>query len=331
MLLGLPVFAPEVPATIEFSPAGERHLRLVLAMSRLGMITDDDLTSLRRTRMTASAIRTLIERGWHRVIGGDYTFQTISAYARLILPEAADEEFIGSDDTPLIGFVINASQPQWFCIGKAFTAIESEVPGLGCAALRILDSTLCHFGAPHTPSGAFELAQNLYWQGEEDEALAIEENGEDCEIPTRADLFGTIPEWAYKTYGTDRISITDAEFAAHVERLAGTPVGKMLAALLRLKELDTDDKPFAPAHEEHSWPNEPPVVCGWDEDEDFSQIFDDNYRYYCEGGDEPPWIGCVKFEPSEESISESLVAIRHTGAVLQALDKAIFEVKEFSV
>lgn len=286
MLLSLPVIAPGVPATIEFSPAGERHLRLVLAMSRLGMITDDDLASLRRTRMTTSAIRTLIERGWHRAIGGDYTYQMISAYARLLLPDAADEDFIGSDGTPLIGFAINASQPQWITIDKAFTAIESEAPGLGCAAIKVLDSALCHFGVPHTPSGAFDMAQNLYWMGEEDETLAIEENGEDCDMPTRAGLFQGVPEWAYKTYGEERLSITDDEFAAHVERLA---------------------------------------------DADFSQIFDDNYRYYCEGGEEPPWIGCVSFEPSEQSISESLTVIRHTGSVLQALDKALIEIKEFSV
>lgn len=331
MLLSLPVIAPEVPATIEFSPAGERHLRLVLAMSRLGMITDDDLASLRRTRMTTSAIRTLIERGWHRAIGSDYTFQTISAYARLILPDPTDEDFIGGDGTPLIGLAINASQPQWISIGKAFTAIESEVPGLGCSAMRILDSALCHFGEPHTPSGAFDLAQNLYWQGEEDESLAIEENGEDCDIPTRAGLFGEVPEWAYKTYGQERPSITDADFAAHVERLADAPVGKLLTALLRLKELDASDTKFAPPHEGYGWANEPPIVCGWDDDADFSQIFDDNYRYYCEGGEEPPWVGCVSFEPSEESISESMAVIRHTGAVLQALDKALIEIKELSV
>ena len=157
------------------------------------------------------------------------------------------------------------------------------------------------------------------------------ENGEDCDIPTRAGLFGEVPEWAYKTYGQERPSITDADFAAYVERLADAPVGKLLAALLRLKELDADDKSFAPAHEEYSWPNEPPIVCGWNDDEDFSQIFDDNYRYCCEGGEEPPWIGCVKFEPSEKSISESMTVIRHTGAVLQALDKALIEIKELSV
>ena len=77
MLLSLPVLAPEVPAVIEFSPAGERHLRLVLAMSRMGMILDEDLASLRRTRMSANAIRVLIEKGWQRAVSGDY--ESVSA------------------------------------------------------------------------------------------------------------------------------------------------------------------------------------------------------------------------------------------------------------
>lgn len=331
MLLSLPSFAPEVPATIEFSPAGERHLRLVLAMSRLGMITDDDLAGLRRTRMNASAIRTLIERGWSREIGQDYDFKLISAFSRLILPDATEESFIGSDEMPLVGFAINAAQPQWISIGKTFAAIESEAPGLGRAALQILNSALCHFGTPHTPAGAFDMASHLYWMGEEDEQLALEENGEDCDMPRRADLFGAIPEWAYRCYGTDLLSLTDDEFAAHVARLAEKPIGKVLAALLHLKQVNGDDSQFAPPDEDSEWPNEPPIACGWDDDNDFGQIFDDNYRYFCEGGEEPPWVGCVRFAPTEESISESLKVIRHTGSILQALDRALIEVKEFGV
>lgn len=154
MLLSLPSLAPEVPATIEFSPAGERHLRLVLAMSRLGMITDDDLAGLRRTRMNASAIRTLIERGWSREIGQDYDFKLISAFSRLILPDI-QRSFIGSDEMPLVGFAINAAQPQWISIGKTFAAIESEAPGLGRAALQILNSALLPFRNAAYPGRGF--------------------------------------------------------------------------------------------------------------------------------------------------------------------------------
>lgn len=114
MLLTLPVFAPEVPAVIEFTPAGERHLRLVLAMSRLGMISDDDLAGLRRTSMSASAIRALIEKGWQREVGGDYSFKLISAYARLILPHRdSEEEFSTERGEPLVGVAINAGHPEW--------------------------------------------------------------------------------------------------------------------------------------------------------------------------------------------------------------------------
>lgn len=108
MLLSLPVIAPEVPAVIEFSPAGERHLRLVLAMSRMGMILDEDLAGLRRTRMSANAIRVLIEKGWQRAVRGDYEYKLLSAYARLILPSEDDaQEFISEDGTPLVGVAVN--------------------------------------------------------------------------------------------------------------------------------------------------------------------------------------------------------------------------------
>lgn len=331
MLLSLPVFAPEVPAVIEFSPAGERHLRLVLAMSRLGMISDADLSGLRRTRMSASVVRTLIETGWTRAIGGDYTFTLISAFSRLILPSEHDDEvFTSADGDPLVGLAINSAQPEWIAIGKAFTAIEAEVPDLGRVALRVLDSALCHFGIPHTPSGAFDLAQNLYWCGEEDETAAREENDDDCEIPTRADLFGGVPEWAYQSLQKGEAAISHDDFAAHVARLADKPVGKLLATLLRLKELDASNALFAPADEDASWPNEPPIVCGWDDDHDFGRIFDDNFHYHMEGGEEPPWIGCVRFQPTEEGISKAIPLIRHTGGVLKALDQALIEARDLN-
>lgn len=336
MLLTLPVFAPEVPAVIEFTPAGERHLRLVLAMSKLGMISDDDLTDLSRSSMSASAIRTLIEKGWQREVGGDYTFQVISAYARLILPHRdSEEEFSTEAGAPLVGVAINCRHPEWIAIGKAFSAIEAQQPGLGRKALGILEGSLCHFGTPHTVGGAFEMAQHLYWYGEEDESVVLEEYGDEADeadIPRRADLFDGIPEWAYVNI-SDKLPIaSDEEFAAAVERLADHPVGKLLAALLHLDRIDSDNELFATPYQndECSMPNEAPIVCGWNAEGDFDRILDDNYRYFAEGGEEPPWIGCVMFSPSEQGISESLPRIRHTGLVLRALDAALHQARELN-
>jgi hypothetical protein len=337
MLLSLPTFAPEIPAIIEFSSAGERHLRLVLAMSRLGMISEDDLAGLRRTRMKASAISALIETGWQRAVGGDYKFQLISAYAQLILPHPQDEtEFVTADGEQLVGVSINSAQPEWIAVGAAFEAIEAECAGLGRTALRYMEGVLAHFGMPHSPSGANEMCQSLYWQGEEDETQVLEEyDDEDADVPRRADLFEGVPEWAYATYKPEMVTVSDEDFPAHVERLADRPVGKLLAAILRLREANIiNNDLFAPPYEDDEGdccgPNEPPVALGWNEAEQFTRVFDDNYRYFCEGGNEAPWIGCIKFAPSEDGISNALPSIRHTGQVLRALDEALIEARNFN-
>lgn len=333
MLLSLPVLAPEVPAVIEFSPAGERHLRLVLAMSRMGMILDEDLAGLRRTRMSANAIRLLIEKSWQRAVSGEYEYKLLSAYARLILPDETDEqEFVAEDGSPLVGVAINAAQPEWMTIGPVFTAIEKLHPGLGRKTLKIIESSLCHFGMPHTPGGAFELCQQMYWQGGDDETQALEEWGDEvdeADIPRRAVMFDGVPEWAYLTHVEGHPTISDEEFQALAVQYADHPAGKLLAAISRLHTAESDKENFAPANDDYGWPNEPPIVCGWASDTDFEAIFDDNYRYYCEGGEEAPWIGCVKFPCTEEGIANALPIICHTGVVLSALDSALNEIRIF--
>jgi len=51
---------------------------------------------------------------------------------------------------------------------------------------------------------------------------------------------------------------------------------------------------------------------------------------FAEGGEEPPWSGCVMFAPTEAGISESLPRIRHTGLVLRALDMALHEARKLN-
>lgn len=333
MLLTLPTFAPEIPAIIEFSPAGERHLRLVLAMSQMGMIVDGDLDGLRRTRMSASAIKGLIEKAWQRAVGQDYEFRLISAYARLILPNTSgDEMFTNADNEPLIGVAINAAYPEWITVGRAFEAIEAEYPGLGRTSLSFLEGALSRFGCPHAPSGVFEMAQNMYWMGEENEDAVIEEEGEDADVPLRAVIFDGVPEWAYLAYSTELPRVANEEFATHAKHLADRPVGRLLAALLKLHQLNSVEGMFLDAYEdeEQDWqyPNEPPVVVQWNEERQFNQVIDDNARHYDEGGENPPWIGCIMFRPDVAGIQEALPRICHTGQVLRALDEALIAAKE---
>lgn len=327
MLLSLPVIAPEVPSIIDIGAIGERHLRLALSMSQFGMTSDADLAGLRRTKITKNVLTRLIGDGWRRSVGQEFTFKTISAYVELVLPDRSDEEFFTSGDgVPQVGMMLSASQPEWIIVGRALEAIEATHPGLGRAALRILESTLCHFGMPHTPGGALELCQHLYWFGEEDESVAMEEEGEDADIPRRDVLFDGVPQWAYCGYSDEVVNMDSETFSACVERFADRPFGNFLASVLRLRDLERGNHDlFFPCFEEAST-NLPPIVFGWRDDTDFVRIFDDNHRY-CAEGEEAPWAGMLRFDVSPKGISEAMVSIRHTGSVLRALDEALTELK----
>lgn len=334
MFLSLPVFEDEIPAIIEFGKVGSRHLRLALAMSRLGMIADDDLAPLQKGRMEEATLKRLIENGWKRTVAADYDFSLISAYARLILATNDDEDFVDANGEPIVVFAINAATPAWIAIGKAIEAIEAAQPGLGRAALNILDETLCRFGIPLTPSGAFEISQMLYWQGEDDENAVLETEGEDADVPTRADLFDGIPDWAFDWNRGKWPVVSLNDFASHASRLASGNLGAILSALAELLHLERNTPISFAAFDAERYEDcqvfEPPIVTGWNTAEDFTRVFDDHYNWHCDGGEEAPWIGCIPFLPSEEGIANALPSIRHTGAVLRALDKALVAIRGFS-
>lgn len=328
MLLSLPVIAPDVPVEIDLSAAGERHLRLVLAMSKLDLLKDEDLSSLRRTRMTSSTLRRLIANGLTRRFEPEFAFKTISAHVQFVLPDRSQEEQFTSDkDVPQVAMLLTSSQPEWFAVGRALTAIEDAQPGLGRTSLRYLESTLCRFGMPHTPSGALEMCQMLHWMGEDDETMAMEEYGDDADVPRRAVIFEGVPEWAYVGYKEGVASIEDEDFGGYVQRLADRPFGKFLALVHRLHEANKDSSAeFFPSHDD-AYPNLPPVVFGWGTEDDYAMIFDDNYRYYAEGGEEAEHAGLTQFDATVEGISNALPSILHTASVLRALDEALTELK----
>lgn len=337
MLLTLPTISPEVPALIEFSPAGERHLRLALNMSRLGMIDDEDIARLRKNRIGANALRQVIEAGWLNEVRDVWRFNLLSAYARLVIPTSGDEEFVGANGEALVGVVINAGTPQWVTVGKAFTEIEALRPGLGRTALGYVESVLSRFGRPHTPGGAFTMCQYLHWHGEGDESLAMEELGEDADVPRRDVMFDGVPEWAYVDYDPNLATVSREEFDVACAVAGDHPVSALLRAIKELRDLDQQPNGFLPGYDSENTDgyipeaNEPPILLAWAEEEDMLPIYDDNYQYFAQGGDDmAPWVGALLFEPTTEGISNALTRVLHTGNVLGALDRVLAIAKELS-
>lgn len=335
MLLSLPVFAPEVPVNIDLSAPNERHLRLALAMSKLDMVSDEALAGLRGTRLSASDLRKLIEAGWKDLVGKDFEFKELSAGVDLVIPSPSDEEFYGDGDVPLIGMMLLAGQPEWIAVGAAMEAIEAAHPGLGRTCLNRLETVLCHFGIPHTPSGCFEMAQQLHWYGENDETVVMEEVGEEdmenYDIPRRAVIFDGVPEWAYVTFEPEKTfaTVDAADFPDVAAKFSDAPFGKFLAAVQELYDANADkDGDFFPAYEDYN-ANFPPIVFGWSDETTFDRVFDENYRMHMEG-ESAPWAGFLKFPATVDGIRTSLVSIRHTARVLQKLDAAIHELRKLN-
>ena len=334
MLLNLPSLSPGIPSRIDFE-TGSLCLGLALSMSQTGMITDEDLDPVQANGQNLSVVRQLVEQGWKRAIGGLFDFQILSTNGLLLLPNGEDAYYRDDEGGLLASVILDSLPADSFAVGNAIEAIDALLPGLGHKALSILERPLSLFGTPLLPGGAFDMARILYWQGEDDESLALEEaalndfSAED--IPRRSALFGHLPEWAYRTPPGFH-ELTDAEFSAAVARHAHDQAGEALSALDRLRRADSNDALMLPPCQEASEYEifSPPVMCGWYEAEDLLQVYDDFYQFHIESDCITRHSREFLFSPTPAGVSEALARIRHTGEVLQALDAALLEIRRLN-
>ena len=327
MLLTLPGISPAIPAVMDFGTHGARHLRLALAMNRVGMVEQDKLASLRPSRFNSKALRHLIESNWMREVAPLFDFKVISAHATLIIPKDDDEEWENTNKQPMCGVVINANTPEWIAVGKTMEALEKARPGLGRKALDILDDVLCWFSMPFTPGGAYQMAQMLYWEGENDEKGVLEryaEEGEDAsDVRKREELFDGIPDWAYAYQAKKPKKMDDRAFVRIAKKMADGPYGPLLSCLARLNALLAQDKRDLRCNPSDEFQcTEPMVVLHWNNIDDLNRVFDDFWQYESQG-EQAPWLGSISFALTEEDLSNALVRVCHTGLMLKALDDSL--------
>ena len=301
-------------------------------MSRSQMISDADLAVFSEGSVSPSQLRSLVESAWKRCLGDRFDFEVLTACVRLVLPDKSDGFFYDDSDGLKVGFVLDADNPDSVSFWRVYEALEAEESGLGCKVLRVLDETLWAFGIPCSPSGAFEMAKGLYWQGEDNEQEAMEVYGDEYEeaydeIVVRDELFEGVPEAAY-TFPNERL--LPAELDSLVDRSRGRPLGKLLGLVSNLANHAQASELIPLGYNDYdcSMPFSPPVILNWDSEKDnFQRVFDDYYNKVMECGDCAPWIGAVMFEPSVEGIKESIPLICHTGNVLKALDEVLIEIR----
>jgi PRTRC genetic system protein F len=337
MLLSLPALSEKIPYVHESSGNYKLLLRFALGMLHCGMIQEQDVQHLVPSELRLSDLCKLIEKGWQRELGSSTDYRVLSACTRLVLPRHDNAQFQDDKGVPKAGFLVGAMHPPSIAVGKVFSGIEALQADLGQSALQILEIALNRFSFPFTPEGAFLIAQRLYWQWEEDETVAIEEaiesgeSAEDIDIPRRAIIFCDVPEWAYK--GQSR-KIEDREFKAAARRFAKTKYGKLLKALEKLMQFESSSNLFVERcvdnYGDTAETCSPPILLGWNEEDDFMQIFDDFYQYEMQAGENSEWAGVEYFDPSAEGISAALPIIRNTCASIQALNQCVVEIRNLN-
>jgi hypothetical protein len=331
MFLSLPAFTNKIPSALESRANHENNLRFALAMSRCGMIWDEEVVNLSAGGITQTALHALIAQGWRHTLGRNVEYAELSACTRIILPRDGCSEWTGIPDKVVASFAVYPMQCQNLAVGDAFSSIEALQLGLGQSALRVLEVGLSHFCIPFSPLGAFEMSQRLYWEYEENESRVLEEYGEEAaDVPRRAELFNGVPEWAYTNYPKE---LPDEAFEEAVMRFSGTGEGKLLKALLRLMQAEANPAGFVPPslniYGEQAECYTPPAALGWNEANDFMRVFDDFYHYQMESGEGDDCAGVVHFPPTVEGISESLGLICNTCSILKAIDECLIEIRSF--
>jgi len=332
MLLSLPTLAPSIPSSVRTGTLGARQLKMVLCMSRLGLLTDTDLAGINAASVDAAAVLTILKAVWHRAVGDVYDYRLSSVVATLFFPSQGElDVYEGDADTLFAGVCYNANTPTWIAGGKVFEALEATRKGLGKTTICELDSVLWRFGFPHTIGGVLEMCRHVEWMGEDNETLMLEEYGDEVnpeDVVRFSDVVEGIPEWAYKP--TPEIKhLTVAQLESQAKRLGKKPLGKLVAVIAQLKQL-TDARPlFSDMEEQEYEALEPPIIIGWNAPEQFDQYID-NFHHYQMQGESAPWVGAIRFEITEQGILEAIAHIRHTGLVLKALDEAVILIRELN-
>ncbi len=176
-------------------------------------------------------------------------------------------------------------------VGERLEAMNAVMPGLGETVLQVLREQSCYVYPLFTPDIADDVCSYLYWQGEGDEAAALdmmcEEDDEADreamrdEMVTRAMLDAAYPAWAHRWLarsgkGGHRRKDGSAWRPCNLRRAAKTLVDPKMRAIaadaLALSSLPLDDS-FRPDTDGEFVGFG--AVLSWDEADVTTRIYDD--------------------------------------------------------
>ncbi len=229
---------------------------------------------------------------------GEFTIAyTNAAHKQYGLEEhfiASDHDFDSKDQIPAHGAItIHVGNPEWFFIGPKLGNIEQVMPGAGQTILHTLECAGRNSLGLLAPSDALDIARNLFWMGEDDERLAMEENDwEPGSILTRAQLMDEVPPWAYSPRPMEgwpkfTVNLQQGEFGFTL-RQQEENIHRLLdraAMVWKMSEsVFTRVKNHAPQVAEHNFMS-CPFLLRWNNSDSLTRLFDDCWNDIQQAGE----------------------------------------------
>lgn len=210
----------------------------------------------------------------------------------------------------------------YLLVGEGSQEIENGYSGLGETLMYQIGRAVYATLDCATPQSCLDLAKYIYWQGEDDEMMVIEEylaegeNPEDVEIYRRSDYFNNLPEWA----ADPKQKLSPAQLRKIIRTSEGLVCEAAKAALELSQQLI--DGYRGPYFEEFIGDNiDPALFVRWSEEDDVERIYDD-YYYYATQSECTDSHGYYSVQPDKEGIGKAMEDIRQFFRILRALDTA---------
>lgn len=173
--------------------------------------------------------------------------------------------------------------PAWHVVGRTLDGLEAAMPGLGQTILCVLQEAGSATLGLISPADTFAWASHLYWQGEEDERVTLEEVDDPNCVFRRCHLEADIPAWSFHPKRLENFE--DLEAVPLKSEQDRWLAAKILAAAKDLRTCAQGVK----LTNDVGWLEYPSnlasaVILRWTEDAT-NRVLDDAYEYECQSGE----------------------------------------------
>ena len=323
----LPVVDPGIPCALVPQASRRRGALLARTLLRTGVV-DAALMPARPGPDHLRNCQTVLE-GWvRRELGA---LRMLRPYFAMNLREAGNDA--GHAVGPSCTIEWGGESFGVRCVGPALEFLERHQPRLGRTVLHVLERQASRTLPIYTPAIVMECASDVYWYGESDEDMALEEAcGDDADerkamrdnMVTRAMFDSTFPGWAL---GGRSRPVGRRTLQRIAESASDRRVANVIESLISVLGVDLPNYDWS--YREGRFVGFSGVLAWGREDELTGRVLDDYEQMISESGDYFETCGELTIAVEDhEAFAHWFDAMRPWCRATRALDGLIWQICE---